>query len=176
MDTWDQSEPTTDTCDIVRYARLTRNRMLEVLYRDGVVFFAVMTVSSLANAIVMALAPVSVIDRLKLKGIAQVAQGEYLDLLDTLLRITHALICCRVLLNLRRSGANESRVDQSTTRRPSSGAYRGEGWGVGQMTTLAFVPTQISINGHVDVEIHDGLGGIVPWEPPIELEDRRPRM
>jgi hypothetical protein len=57
----DKSVSWIDMYGTVRSARLSRNRMLGVLYRDGVVFFAVMTVSSLANAIVMALAPVSAV-------------------------------------------------------------------------------------------------------------------
>jgi hypothetical protein len=62
-----------------------------------------------------------------------VAQVEFTDLISTLLRVMHSLLCCRVLLNLQRAGSS-SRTG-TTLIGPSSSRSGGGG---GVFTTLAF--------------------------------------
>ncbi|KAI0075576.1 hypothetical protein K474DRAFT_1382460 [Panus rudis PR-1116 ss-1] len=61
-----------------------------VLYRDGVLFFIALLVFSTANVVLDVAAP-----------------REYLDLLNTLTRVIHSIVCCRVLLNLRNAGRSD---------------------------------------------------------------------
>ncbi|TFK50620.1 hypothetical protein OE88DRAFT_1661137 [Heliocybe sulcata] len=68
----------------IRVLRISRVPTMEILYRDGIVFFFVLLILSSANIAVFLAAP-----------------PEYLDLLDTLTRCLHSIVCCRVLLNLR---------------------------------------------------------------------------
>lgn len=68
----------------IKSLRGSRAPLVQTLYRDGIFFFVCLLVLSTANIVVLIVAPL-----------------EYLDLLDTLTRCLHSIICCRVLLNLR---------------------------------------------------------------------------
>ncbi|KAI0078391.1 hypothetical protein K474DRAFT_916439 [Panus rudis PR-1116 ss-1] len=87
----------------------SRSQLAYVLYRDGVLFFIALLACSLGNVILLVSAP-----------------PQYLDLLDTLTRVIHSLICCRILLNIRNAGRGDTvptLSDGGTTiafRRPST--------------------------------------------------------
>jgi len=63
------------------------------LYRDSIVFFLVLFGLSLGNLLVLAAAP-----------------PEYLDVLNTITRVFHSLISCRILLNIRSAAARSDVV------------------------------------------------------------------
>ncbi|EPQ55593.1 hypothetical protein GLOTRDRAFT_128816 [Gloeophyllum trabeum ATCC 11539] len=86
----------------IRDLRISRGPMAQTLYRDGIFFFFILLLLSTANIIVFVVAPL-----------------EYLDLVDTLTRCLHSIICCRVLLNLR-GAANDTGSGAPSTGRPVS--------------------------------------------------------
>jgi len=70
--------------------------LVRTLYRDSVTFFLVLLGLSLGNLLVLATAP-----------------PEYLDLLNTITRVFHSLICCRILLNIRSAAARSEFVQDA---------------------------------------------------------------
>ncbi|EIN04593.1 hypothetical protein PUNSTDRAFT_138243 [Punctularia strigosozonata HHB-11173 SS5] len=102
----------TSSTDVYATARSgLRNPLLKVLYRDGIFFFVILALCSLAQVLMLVTGP-----------------REYLDLFDTcapftfassgfglngffffprssLLRVLHSILCCRILLNIRMAGA-----------------------------------------------------------------------
>ncbi|KAI0075578.1 hypothetical protein K474DRAFT_1664124 [Panus rudis PR-1116 ss-1] len=85
-------------------AYLNGRRLAFVLYRDGVLFFIALLVFSAANVVLDIVAP-----------------REYLDLLNTLTRVLHSIVCCRVLLNIRHAGRSD--VDISHRFHSSESGY-----------------------------------------------------
>lgn len=118
--------------------------MVAVLYRDGILFFIFMASASLSNALVMALAPVCWMTLPTNSNCAYpVYQAEFIDLLDTFLRISHSLLTCRILLNLRQA-AMETLFGDSES---SGVTYRGEHRGAAlarrhETSALAFATPQ----------------------------------
>ncbi|TFK50619.1 hypothetical protein OE88DRAFT_1661133 [Heliocybe sulcata] len=83
----------------IRDLRVSRNPVLQTLYRDGIIFFFFLLMISTANIITFVVAPL-----------------ELLDLVDTLTRCLHSILCCRVLLNLRAANERDTEAPISLPR------------------------------------------------------------
>ncbi|PBK96405.1 hypothetical protein ARMGADRAFT_1162874 [Armillaria gallica] len=71
----------------LRLLRESRNDLISTFFRDGVIYYMCLFPLTLANVLVILLAPV-----------------DMLDLLATLMRVFHSTMCCRLLLGLRQAG------------------------------------------------------------------------
>ncbi|KAK0502825.1 hypothetical protein EDD18DRAFT_607991 [Armillaria luteobubalina] len=68
--------------------RGSTNLLISRFFRDGIIYYFCLFALTLANVLVILLAP-----------------NDMLDLLDTLLRVSHSTLCCRLLLGLRETAA-----------------------------------------------------------------------
>ncbi|KAK0240572.1 hypothetical protein EDD85DRAFT_825785 [Armillaria nabsnona] len=82
--------------------RGSTNLLISRFFRDGIIYYICLFALTLANVLVILLAP-----------------NDMLDLLDTLLRVSHSTLCCRLLLGLRETAAiaeiSSQRGDMVTT-------------------------------------------------------------
>lgn len=83
----------------IKHVQVRHSPLVVTLYRDGVLFFICLAMLSLGNVIQLLTAPV-----------------EFTDLLNTMTRVLHSLLCCRVLLNIRGVTHNDDLVTSSRTR------------------------------------------------------------
>ncbi|KAK0448296.1 uncharacterized protein EV420DRAFT_1567317 [Desarmillaria tabescens] len=79
-----------------RLFRGSTNLLISRFFRDGIMYYICLFALTLANVLVILLAP-----------------HDMLDLLDTLLRVSHSILCCRLLLGLRETAAT---ADMSAPR------------------------------------------------------------
>ncbi|KAJ3557855.1 hypothetical protein NM688_g1250 [Phlebia brevispora] len=86
----------------IRTFRHTRSALVKTLYRDGILFFLLVTSSSLGNVLTLLLAPI-----------------EYTDLLNSLARVIHTVVCCRVVIHLRRAARRDELDGTLRSRRTS---------------------------------------------------------
>ncbi|KAK0448310.1 uncharacterized protein EV420DRAFT_853206 [Desarmillaria tabescens] len=82
----------------LRLLRGSRNALVSTFFRDGVIYYICLFPLALANVLVILLAP-----------------DDMLDLLDTLMRVFHSTMCCRLLLGLRQAAVATQRGSISTT-------------------------------------------------------------
>ncbi|KAJ6605403.1 hypothetical protein DFH09DRAFT_1121327 [Mycena vulgaris] len=68
----------------IKTYRHTRNPLIVTMYRDGIIYFAFLSVGSLINLLILVAGP-----------------AHMQDLLNSLLRILHSIFSCRILLHVR---------------------------------------------------------------------------
>ncbi|PBK77695.1 hypothetical protein ARMSODRAFT_3479 [Armillaria solidipes] len=91
----------------LRLLRGSRNDLVSTFFRDGVIYYICLFPLTLANVLVILLAPV-----------------DMLDLLDTLMRVFHSTMCCRLLLGLRQTAVSVQRGSIPTLPVSSHIAFR----------------------------------------------------
>ncbi|KAK0228148.1 hypothetical protein IW262DRAFT_582389 [Armillaria fumosa] len=82
----------------LRLLRESRNNLVSTFFRDGVIYYMCLSPLTLGNVLVILLAPVDMV-----------------DLLDTLMRVCHSIMCCRLLLGLRQTAVFVQRGSMPTT-------------------------------------------------------------
>lgn len=76
----------------IKRFRHSRNRLVHILYRDGIFYFVYIFMISMGNIIVLLAGP-----------------PQYLDLMTTLQRVVHSILSTRIILHTRASAAGSGR-------------------------------------------------------------------
>ncbi|KAK0228149.1 hypothetical protein IW262DRAFT_1349200 [Armillaria fumosa] len=87
----------------IKLLRGSRTPLMSTFFRDGILYYMCLFPLALANVLVIILAP-----------------SGLLDLLDTLMRVFHSTMCCRLLLGLRQAALSTETGTMPTVRPVSS--------------------------------------------------------
>ncbi|KAJ3559525.1 hypothetical protein NM688_g289 [Phlebia brevispora] len=82
-----------------RTLRSSQSAVVKTLYRDGILFFLCIASTSLASVLTLLLAPI-----------------EYADLVAAIVRVLHTVLCCRVVIHLRRAAHRDTEGTEPTVQ------------------------------------------------------------